>query len=378
MYLRKLFFNSHCLKTITIAFFLFCLIGITAKGVILHENEEPPVNWLPIEITQACGRWHSSGSCNAIGPNHIISAKHLVPTIDNNNPANNTPVTFNNIIYRIVETFSHTTADLRVSKIETLSGTPANLTYYVPFYDLESDSDFTSGNAEIAICSYGLYRGATLVFENDQNKPYGYVWFGDNSTIHMGANNLDLKGHIIPGELNWFNKYHGDVTTSSGTTDCLVFDFDDIGTGQHVQYEASVANKDSGGGWFYFKDNQWYIVGISLFVFPHSGETWFRDDSSGTPLAPELSFGAHLSQYITWVEGIVPTPTCKIFLEGDIDNDCTVDQVDLEMLIAQWLDDNCNVGNLYCLGGDIDYNGVVDLSDYNFLYNNWLETVPLY
>jgi len=363
----------------TLALHILCLLVVTANGVILHENDEPLANWLPVEVTHACGRWSTSGSCSAIGPNHIISAKHLSAVVDNSDPNNNTVVTFNNITYRIAETFTHSTADLRVSRIETLSGVPANLTYYVPFYDLNSDTTFNSGNVEIAICSYGKHRGDdTLIFNNDPTQPYGYEWVGDNTIMRMGANSLDLKRHIIPGQLNWGNNYHGNVTTSSATTDCLVFDFDDTGTGQHVQYEAAVADKDSGGGWFYFKNNRWYIVGVSIFVYPHSGETWFRDNVNGTPLYPELSFGAHLSAYMSWIAGVVPTPVCEIYLEGDIDNNCTVDQIDLELISAQWLENNCNNGNLYCQGTDLDYSGYVDLSDYNRLAIHWLETVNSY
>lgn len=55
--------------------------------------------------------------------------------------------------------------------------------------------------------------------------------------------------------------------------------------------------------------------------------------------------------------------TCEI--TGDFDSDCDVDLVDLEFLLAHWLDTPCNEGNDFCEGCDLDQNNQVDMIDFN-------------
>jgi hypothetical protein len=58
---------------------------------------------------------------------------------------------------------------------------------------------------------------------------------------------------------------------------------------------------------------------------------------------------------------------------GDLDFDCDVDFVDLQVLVENWLDDGCNNLNDFCNGADIVINGEVNFVDYAQLALRWLE-----
>ena len=51
----------------------------------------------------------------------------------------------------------------------------------------------------------------------------------------------------------------------------------------------------------------------------------------------------------------------------DLNEDCTVNYLDLEMMADDWLADNAD------LATDINEDGVVDLKDYVILADMWLE-----
>jgi hypothetical protein len=58
---------------------------------------------------------------------------------------------------------------------------------------------------------------------------------------------------------------------------------------------------------------------------------------------------------------------------GDLNGDCHVNFVDLQVLVENWLDDGCNNLNNFCNGADIVINGEVNFVDYAQLALRWLE-----
>jgi hypothetical protein len=58
---------------------------------------------------------------------------------------------------------------------------------------------------------------------------------------------------------------------------------------------------------------------------------------------------------------------------GDLDYDCDVDFVDLQVLVENWLDDGCNNLNDFCSGADIVINGKVDMKDLAKLALRWVD-----
>jgi hypothetical protein len=70
---------------------------------------------------------------------------------------------------------------------------------------------------------------------------------------------------------------------------------------------------------------------------------------------------------------IYSTDVRLVYSAGDLDFDCDVDFVDLQVLVENWLDDGCNNLNDFCNGADIVINGEVNFVDYAQLALRWLE-----
>ena len=100
-------------------------------------------------------------------------------------------------------------------------------------------------------------------------------------------------------------------------------------------YEAALANRDSGGGIFVLCGNSWKIMGLGLGILDHSGASWFRTDDAANEPEPDRFVTLRISTYATWINSIVPTPTCVSFVIGDLDNNCQTDDQDLILFSAQ-------------------------------------------
>ena len=58
-------------------------------------------------------------------------------------------------------------------------------------------------------------------------------------------------------------------------------------------------------------------------------------------------------------------------IEGDLNHDCSVDELDLQTLAQQWLKDDCGYTG-YCGEADLNYDRTVNFSDYAAMTGNWL------
>jgi hypothetical protein len=83
---------------------------------------------------------------------------------------------------------------------------------------------------------------------------------------------------------------------------------------------------------------------------------------------------------LRWLSGGQPsgrdtnsTDVRLVWSAGDLDYDCDVDFMDLQVLVENWLDDGCNNLNDFCNGADIVINGEVNFVDYAQLALRWLE-----
>jgi hypothetical protein len=72
------------------------------------------------------------------------------------------------------------------------------------------------------------------------------------------------------------------------------------------------------------------------------------------------------------VNPVYPLPVCRF---TDFNNDCAVNNADLQILAQNWLRSDCNEQNDFCGGADIDESGEVNNIDYVFLANDWGSTV---
>ena len=251
--------------------FALALVQSTGFGIVLHTDDEP--NDRPAD--EVVGRWGSSGSCVVISPNHVLTTRHQ-------GGGAGTTVKIGGTNYKVAQISNISVgdpADLRVARVTTMDGQLANLTDYVPLYTgtQETQKSTTMGG-------FGKRRGSTLY---TNGMAYGYTWVGtSNTTLRWGSNEI--------------NDYLYNNTLSGYTSDLIWGRFNDVGTGNYVECEASIASWDSGGGWFVKDDGQWKIAGLFRGIETHPGypnQTWFRDRSDPNILHPDYFDAVRVSRY---------------------------------------------------------------------------------
>ena len=108
---------------------LFCLGAVllaapVGSAIVTHPNEPVITDIPPGDVV---GRW-ADGSCVVINPNYVLTARHIVGNIG-------TTVKVGQVNYAVAQIAYIGTADLRVTRITTLTGEPANLTDTVALND---------------------------------------------------------------------------------------------------------------------------------------------------------------------------------------------------------------------------------------------------
>jgi hypothetical protein len=332
------------LAQILLIMFLFCLDN-PVLGIILHPNGEPnPVTWIDRPQSGIVGRWCSNGSCVAVSRNCVITTQHQGGTSGQ--------VVIDGKSYNIAQIWNHSTADLRVVKLEN-----ANLRYFVKPYTNTNET-----NKEIRIGGYGRGRGTIL---QTSGITYGYAWDGSSNTT-----------------LRWCTNKINDTSTVFGayTSDILIADFDGLGEGNSTIYEGTIAEYDSGGGWFIYDGGEWKVAGLSRGVEIHYAEghegdnsyllyeAWFRERSDPNELHPDYLDSVRISSYATWITDTIPE-----VVAGDLNGDDQVDFRDFSVFANYWLTTDCQYPD-WCLGTDYEPDGDVDFSDLAFMLDNWLNS----
>ena len=249
-------------------------------------------------------RWSDNASGVVIAPNYILTTAHQGLLVGNYfvNIAG-TAYKFDPADIRV-----HPTADLRVVKITTLSGQPANLNTYVDVFNEWSDGDEVGKKAVLG--GYGRAAGTELYVGSLH---YGYNWStsGGNTTLRWGTNMIDDSESGFP--------------SGGRSSEVLVDDFDPLGKYGATESEAALALYDSGGGWFVQSGGEWKVAGLSAYV-EHSGQSWFRN-----PLQPgDIGTGdenraIRLSSYTSFIYSQFP----ELYLPGDMDGNGRVDNFDI-------------------------------------------------
>jgi len=66
------------------------------------------------------------------------------------------------------------------------------------------------------------------------------------------------------------------------------------------------------------------------------------------------------------------------FVAADVNNDCVVNEIDLSLLLNQWMRTDCSGANNDCSGADFQPDGNVDMFDFSLLADVWMnDSVPL-
>ena len=330
---------------------MFCLLAVvifcallfdaeSAFGIILHPGGEPDAGWVDRPSDNVVGRWGSSASCVAIGPNYILTTRHQGGDI-------NTPVIITGVSYTIEQIWTdpaNPQADIRVVKLHS-----ANLSEYVDLYSLDIDPDEL--DQAIVMGGYGDGRGALL---QTGGITYGYAWDeAANTTLRWGTNNIDNT--------------QDNLNSSGYTSDVIIAYFHGP-----VGFEAAVANHDSGGGWFIEVDDIWKVAGISRGAeHAETDETWFRSNITPSQSAhPDYNDAVRVSSYVEWIESIV-SDVCVTQVWSDFNGNCSVDIFDLADFAWQWLRNDCGPGNNFCEGADVEPDGDVDFGEFAAFSGDW-------
>ena len=311
---------------LAVAFFLIC-VATSASAIVLHPHGEPDLEtWTDRPDSNTVGRWGSNASCVAIAPNYIITTKHQ-------GSANS--VVIAGVTYLIDHTWYHSTADFRVLKLHS-----ANLKSYAPMYTKTDEQ-----GQPIVIGGFGKRREPT-----DTTNPYAWTteYNNINNPLLYGTNKIDS------------------INTSTYQSEVLVADFDLSDS----LYECTIAEFDSGGGWFIKDtDEKWKVAGLTRAVSDLGGFSDYR------PLKNYLD-AVRVSAYAPWVDSL-PLTTCPQPVPGDFDGNCVVDNSDLVEFISYWMDNNCEPVNNYCQGADFEPDGDVDMTDFALFTKFWMQDYPL-
>ncbi len=335
-----------------------CLnVCATAFGIVLHPFNEPNEAWTDKPNSNIVGRWSSNASCVAVAPNYLITTNHQ-------NGGIGSTVRFGNTNYIVAQVClppeKYINPDLRLCRITTLSGQPANLQFFAPPYDAFDEID-----KEIVLGGFGDGRGETLLVE--PNIPYGYQWnesFG-NQLQRWGTNTIDA--------------FAGTVTSLDplSATSLIIIDFDAPGDPNSTIYEAAMANHDSGGGMFIKKEDTWHVAGLGFAVENGQlAQSHFRnpnDPNTIDPNSADWTAGVRIAIYSSWIQNII---NCSPEISpGDFRCDCQVNQIDHVDFIEHWMQQNCTISNNYCNGSDMNFNSIVDIDDLILFTDQWLSHV---
>ena len=317
------------------ALLLLCITS-PAMGIVLHPDGEPNLTtWTDRPDSNTVGRWPDDGSCVVIGSNYVITTKHQ---------GSAGSVVIGGVTYLIDQTWYHPdpNVDFRVVKLYS-----ANLTTYVGMYT-NTDED----EKPIVIGGFGKRRDPC-----DTTNPYAWTTELNNinNSLLFGTNKIDS------------------IDTTSYPLEVLVAHFNRL---SDSTYECSVAEFDSGGGWFIKDGSEWKVAGLTRGL-KVVGESW---STPGTPPTLDKNYldAVRVSTYANsaWFASL-PITTCSQPVPGDFDGDCIVDHYDFEEFISYWLADNCSAGNNYCQGSDFEPDGDVDLLDYSKFLENWMQDFSL-
>jgi len=306
---------------------VLCLLAGPAFGVVTHPSQGELT--VDDSLESVLGRWqannpsYGNASCVAVQPNYIITTRHqgYTSTATVSFEVDGTIET-----YKVVDKITNPTADFMVVQVANLDGTAANLTNYVSLYQANNER-----NQDVVIGGYGKTAG----------DPYGtgYYWAGSaNDTLTWGTNRVNSTGTAANGTM---------------TSNVLVANFSAAGSG--TVHEASIAEWDSGGGWFINADDEWLVAGLNAYVSYHT-------DPYGDPYTAvgDTLKSIRVSSYADWI-------IFNSTVDGDADLDWDVDDEDLNLLLFNF---GTESGATWAMG---DFNGdeAVDDSDLNLLLSNF-------
>ncbi len=307
-----------------------CLSATTPASAIVirpdSEGNDPSFDTPPDSVL---GAWINptwgNGSCVVVGPNQVITTAHQ---------GAQSGATIKLVIDGVETTFivgdtnRHDQADLRVAKLWTEGGQPANLSDYVSLY---TGTDEVGQN--VIIGGWGMVRGAEV--KRGPVNVIGYEW------AHAELDNPSW---------GWNESSRTETKTQgSYTSNTIAAVFND------AEGQASIADADSGGGAFIDDDGVWKVAGLNAYV-ERVDESRFGD----------TMWFVRASSYSDWIAGIVLDYP---IVPGDANWDGEVDADDFAILVQNWDPFGQNINTWET--GDFTGDGTVGNADLALVLANW-------
>jgi len=312
------------------------LCAADAGALVLHPSADPPT-LLSTPANDVIARWQSSATAVAISPAHVLLTQHQGSSVG-------ASVRIGGVVYTVAEinvvhdsSTPSNNLDLRVARLVNANGSPAHLLSYYDIYAGSAESGKT-----MVIGGFGEGRGANIyATTGNPNTVVGYEWDGV-----QGFNRVQRWGaNVVTGTLD-------DVQVFNNTyqNDALVAYFNSSSAGTYA--EATLANGDSGGGWFVFDNGQWKLAGLSQGV---------QNPDMAIFSPAEYIQAIRLRSYRTDIYNLVYS------LPGDANFDGKVDGTDLALLAANF---GAISGKLWG-DGDFSLDGAVNGTDLALLAANF-------
>ncbi len=271
------------------------IAGGQAGAVIIHPADDASIASIPRPNANVVGQWDGNASAVAIAPNYILTARHPTGTISGPSGVGTT-VTFGGTAYVAAQVIPVGTADLRIVRITTPGGQPANLAAFTPVY---TGSDAAPLNFTIG--GYGKGRGANLTTTGGT---YGYQWLVEgNTNLRFGRNRIEGSGTA-------------NDTSFGYTSDVLGADFDGPGAATSVAFEAMPTEFDSGAPWFVENGTgNWQVAAITRAI-GHSAvnasepfdRALFASNVNAAVPSPDGMDAVRLSSYRDFINANIPEP----------------------------------------------------------------------
>ncbi|MCK4999049.1 MAG: hypothetical protein KAS23_05925 [Anaerohalosphaera sp.] len=318
-------------------FVTLAFLNAIAMGVILHPASQRDFEWLDKPDSSVLGRWAGNTSCVAVGRNYVITTRHQGGGVGS-------IVQIGGTSYIVDYIANHPVADLRVARLKN-----SVLDHYVELYDTSYEI-----STNIVIGGYGDGWSEEL---KTNGVTYGYKWDNSSNTVQRWGTN----------RVEYF------ASTETGINYLIAF-FDDPG---ETPFECSIADHDSGGGWFINCCGIWKVAGLSAAVETHYNgnvkleETWYRDPVWPRYRShPDYIDALRISPHAQWIRDQIVTD-CQEPPPGDVNTDCKVDIFDIQAIAEWWLHDDCGAINNFCQNADNNRDGNIDLADLTITINNW-------
>ncbi len=262
------------------------------SGVVLHPDRAQPASHPPAEVMTS---W-AGGSAVAISPNWFVSTRHQGGNVGNS-------VTFGGATFTVVESVALVDPPrdgLNGLATDPQSEFPSDAVLWrvdgtLPAWTPVATAHVTTGT-RVTIGGFGRTRSGTARLDS-QNR-LGYDVTSSGGTLTWGANHIESR-RVVEFLFN-----DGDSAVDARAM-AYTADFDSPDGGDVA--EATLAQGDSGGGWFINDGGDWKLVGLSNAV-EHPDRAIFG----------EVLYAVALPDYAGSIHATIPEPGTLILLASGV------------------------------------------------------------